>query len=97
MIAVIVKHTVADFDQWKAGYDDHEPVRRAAGCTSATVSRAPSHPDGSTEVTIHMQFPDLAAARGFLDNPGLPEAMQAAGVVGIPDIQITELVEATSY
>ena len=97
MIAVIVQHTVADFDRWKAGYDDHEPARKAAGCTSATVSRAPSRDDGSTDVTIHMHFPDLDTAKGFLDDPQLPEVMKEAGVVGIPDIQITELVEATRY
>ena len=97
MNVVIVHHTVANYDTWKSAYDAHEPARRANGCTSATVTRAPSAADGSTEVTIAMDFPNADAAKGFLDDRGLAEAMKAAGVVGIPDIRITELVESTSY
>jgi hypothetical protein len=39
----------------------------------------------------------VAAAAGFLDNPGLAEAMKEAGVIGIPEVQVTELVESASY
>jgi hypothetical protein len=97
MNVVIVRHTVADYDTWKAGYDAHEPVRRAAGCTSVSVSREPTADDGATDVTIAMQFPDATAAERFLGDPGLPAAMQAAGVVGIPDIRVTELVDSADY
>lgn len=97
MNLVIVQHTVADFRQWKIGYDDHEHARKASGCTSATVGRGPTGADGSTEVTICMQFPDLESAKGFLDDPGLAEAMQAAGIVGIPDVRIAELVASATY
>ena len=96
MNVVIVHHTVADYETWKSGYDAHEAARRAAGCTSSTVTRAPAAADGATEVTIAMEFPKADAAKGFLDDPGLAEAMKAAGVVGIPDIRITELVESTT-
>jgi len=97
MNIVSVQHTVAEYDKWKIGYDGDEPARRASGCTSATVSRAPAGADGSTGISVSLQFPDLAAAKGFLDNPRLAEAMKAAGVVGIPEVQITELVESVSY
>jgi hypothetical protein len=44
-----------------------------------------------------LQLPDVAAATGFLDNPGLADAMKEAGVIGTPEVQITELVESASY
>jgi hypothetical protein len=97
MTIVTVHHTVADFDQWKSGYDAHEPARRAAGCTGALLSRAPAAGDGSADVTVSMEFPDAGAAQGFLDDPGLADAMKTAGVLGIPDIRVTELVESVSY
>jgi len=97
MNIVIVQHTVADYAQWKVGYDGHEPARKASGCTSATIGRTSVGADGSTDITVCMQFPDLATAKGFLDNPDLAVAMKDAGVVGIPNVQITELVESVTY
>ena len=97
MTIVTVHHTVADYDQWKSGFDAHEPARRVAGCTGALLSRALAASDGSTDVTVSMDFPDAGAAKGFLDDPALADAMKAAGVLGIPDIRITELVESVRY
>ena len=97
MNIVTIKHTVADYDKWKIGYDADEPNRRAAGAISVTLARAPASADGSTDIVAFIQFPDAAAAAGFLDNPGLAEAMKEAGVIGIPEVQITELVESASY
>ncbi|MFN0025817.1 MAG: cyclase [Acidimicrobiales bacterium] len=96
MTIAMIRHTVANFDAWKSGYDAHEPARRAAGCTSASVSRAAAT-EGATEVFVQLDFPDAAAAQGFLNNPALAEAMQAAGVIGIPDIHIAEPVLSTTY
>lgn len=42
-----------------------------------------------------MEFPDEAAAKRFLDDPELPVVMKAAGVIGIPDIQVTESAHAS--
>ena len=97
MHLVTVQHTVADFDTWKAGYDGDAAARRAAGCTSATISRAPVGADHTTDIIAYLQFPDLDTAQAFLNNPALAEAMKNAGVVGIPDVRITELVESVSY
>jgi hypothetical protein len=97
MNIVTIKHTVADYDKWKIGYDADEPDRRAAGCTSATISRAPASADGSTDIVAFLQFPAVAAVNSFLDNPRLAEAMKEAGVIGIPEVQVTELVESVSY
>ena len=36
-VTLVVRHTVANFDKWKVGYDGHEPVRKKFGWTAATV------------------------------------------------------------
>jgi len=33
MIYLNVRHTVADYAKWRAGFDAHEAARRAAGAT----------------------------------------------------------------
>ena len=97
MVNVYIHHTVADFDNWKAGYDEHEAVRRAAGCVSATISKVDAEENGTADVSALFTFPDRAGAEGFLGNPDLPKVMEAAGVIGAPDIRVTEQVEAVSY
>ena len=71
MNIVSVQHTVADYDKWKIGYDGDEPARRASGCTSATVSRAPAGADGSTGISVSLQFPDPIAFRFLETQQGL--------------------------
>jgi hypothetical protein len=47
MNIVTIKHTVADYDKWKIGYDADEPNRRAAGATAVT------HPGGGQRRRVH--------------------------------------------
>jgi hypothetical protein len=63
MNIVTIKHTVADYDKWKIGYDADEPNRRAAGATSVTLTRAPASADGSTDIVAFIQFSDVARPR----------------------------------
>ena len=97
MINVYIHHAVADFDVWKAGYDEHESIRRAAGCVSATISKENANGNGTAEISALLTFRDRAGADGFIGNPELPQAMEAAGVLGTPDIRVTEQVEALNY
>ena len=45
-VTLVVRHTVANFDKWKVGYDGHEAERKKYGWTSATVltDAGRSHP-----------------------------------------------------
>jgi hypothetical protein len=94
MITVMVRHTIGDFDVWKAAYDAHEPARREHGCNAATVHRTVGAED---QLLVALSFGTLAEAQGFLDDPRLGEAMRNAGVQGPPEIVIVEAVEALDY
>jgi hypothetical protein len=94
MINVVIRHTVDDFDAWKAGYDQHEGERREHGCTAAIVNRVAGSPG---DILATLSFGDEKGAHAFLDDPALKEAMRDAGVQGTPEIVITEQVESVDY
>ena len=84
-VMLLVSHEVRDFDAWKHGFDAHRPARVAAGFVDVFVGRDASKPN-----LAHVGFtvPSVEAARGFLADPGLKDAMVAAGVTGAPDARI---------
>lgn len=83
--ALIVRHTVADYDAWRAVYDDVEPLRVEYGCTDKRVLQLP---DNANDVCVIHDFPTVSQAQGFADDPALREAMVRAGVEGPPRIEI---------
>ena len=87
MTTVAVRHRVADFDTWKAGYDEHGAVRKEFGCTGDMLLRDASDPNAIMVLTF---WPTAADAQAFATDPRLPEVMQKAGVVSEPRIEIYE-------
>lgn len=82
MTTLAVRHTVNDFDTWKAGFDGHDQNRRGHGSTGYRVLQ-----DGNNVLAL-IEFPDAAAAASFQSDPSLREVMAKAGVVGAPDISL---------
>jgi len=82
---VIVKHSVADYDTWRVGYEGAQPVRDAHGVSAAEVHQDPADPN---TVTVLHWFPTLDEAEAFASDPGLKDAMTAAGVTAPPRIEI---------
>jgi hypothetical protein len=82
MTTLAVRHTVSDFDTWKAGFEVHDESRRSHGATGHRVLR-----EGNNVLAL-IEFPTPAAAADFQNDPSLRQAMQAAGVVGAPDISV---------
>lgn len=80
-VLAVVSHPVADYAAWRAVYDAAEPIRAAAGVTGAEVFVDAADP--LMMVVIH-RFPTLEAAQGFLNDPGLAEAMKSGGVTAPP-------------
>jgi hypothetical protein len=83
MGVLIIHHKVKDFATWKPVYDGHGAIRKKVGLTKDHVFRGVADPN---MVTIVMEFSDLAKAEAFSASDDLKNAMQAAGVVGKPEI-----------
>ena len=84
---LVVRHSVGDYDVWRKGYEDADTIRAAHGCTAESVLRLPSDPN---DLLILHEFPTVEQAEAFATNPDLQSAMQQAGVVGPPRIEIFE-------
>ncbi len=86
---LIVRHPVTDFAAWKVVYDEVGTLRDKHGCTEDRVLVLPT--DANDVVAIH-EFPSVAQAEAFANDPELGAAMQRAGVAGPPRIEIFESV-----
>lgn len=89
MIVAAVRHSVADYDRWKAGFDAYPPTSN--GAKFARVNRSIEDPD---VVAVVMGFDSVEAAQAFLDSPELAAKMQEAGVSGPPRIELYDEVAA---
>ena len=83
MATLFARHTVSDYTAWKKAYDDFDPTRKAMGVTSDGVYQADDNPNN---ITIYHEFDSMDAAKKFAGSDELKSTMQAAGVVGAPDI-----------
>jgi hypothetical protein len=92
--AIIVRHEVRDYDQWRKAYDDFEEFRRKSGIVGHAVNQERGKPN---QVIVYHQAKKLDALRSFLDSPELQETMKSAGVIGQPDIDFVEAVDYAEY
>jgi len=81
--AVLVDHTVEDFERWMPIFDDHASARRDASVVAEHLNRGIDDPN---RVIIFMKYTSDQKMQAFLDSKDLRETMQEAGVVGPPDI-----------
>lgn len=84
---LFVRHTVADYDTWRKAYDGAEALRAKHGCTGQQVLRVPDDP---TDVAATHDFPTVAQAKAFANDPELEAAMGEGGVTSVPRIEIFE-------
>jgi hypothetical protein len=91
MTTLAVRHTVSDFNTWKAGFDGHDQARRGHGSTGYRVLQ-----DGNSVLAL-IEFPDAASAQAFQTDPRLGEVMAKAGVVGAPDISTWSEASRETY
>jgi uncharacterized protein (DUF1330 family) len=91
MTTLATRHSVSDFDAWKAVFDEHGGIRRSHGATGHRVLR-----DGN-DVLVLVEFPDARAVESFRSDPSLHAALQSGGVQGPPDISVRTEVERVQY
>ncbi len=82
-VAVVVRHTVADFDTWKAAFDADEDARRAAGVLGHHINRGTDDPNA---LSVYLAASDIDRARAFASSDELQAAMEAAGVTSAPKV-----------
>ncbi len=92
MIVVVIQHPVADYAAWKTVFDENNP-----GTMGALFSRVNRNVDDPDTIAVVAGFESLSAARSFVGNPDLKEAMERAGVTAPPRIEMYEEVEANQY
>jgi hypothetical protein len=84
MTYINVRHTVLDYGKWRPFFDADDSRRRAAGSTGINqVYRDINDPN---MITLVMEWDNTANAQKFVNDPGLGEVMQKAGVVGMPAV-----------
>jgi hypothetical protein len=91
MTTLTVRHSVPDYDAWKAVFDTHSDIRRSHGATGHRVLR-----DGD-DVLVLVEFPDVAAAQSFQSDSSLRVALQQAGIQGPPDVSLRTEAEQVQY
>jgi quinol monooxygenase YgiN len=77
---------VKDFDTFIKVYNDFDPIRQEAGVTGAGMYQMENNPN---DVVIYHHFDSMGAAKAFMADPRLAEAMPKAGVVGEPTVWFT--------
>jgi quinol monooxygenase YgiN len=93
-VTLVVHHRVRDFGSWKPVFDEHEAVRRQHGEIEHRLFQMVGDPES---VVIHNDFESEADARGFMEDPSLPEAMERAGVEGKPGLGFLAMTERKVY
>jgi quinol monooxygenase YgiN len=83
LAGLIIRHEVRDYAAWKQAFDGHGDARAKAGVVGHAVNRTVRNPN---VVVIYLQAESLDALRAFAATPDLKQVMQAAGVVGAPDL-----------
>jgi quinol monooxygenase YgiN len=87
MAMIVVLHRVKDYRAWRQVYDDFAAFQKAGGVTAESVYQAKDDPNN---VLVLHSFDSMAAAEAFVASPELREAMQKAGVEGMPRIEFFE-------
>ena len=83
MAHMLIRHKVSEFGKWKPVYEEHRSARESAGLKDLYLWRNENDPN---DVLKLFEASDMAKAKEFAASSDLKEKMQAAGVVGRPDI-----------
>jgi hypothetical protein len=90
MTYVLLEHTVADYEEFKAIYDADAPHRQRRGSKSARLFRAADNPN---QLFMLFEWDGQAKAHNFADGYELYDAMRWATVQGNWRISVLEQIE----
>ncbi len=84
---VFAKHKVEDYAKWKTAFDQAIELRQAGGEQSAQVFQL--H-DDDNDLVMLCEWDNMDNAKSYFGSQELQQAMQQAGVIGQPEIHITQ-------
>jgi hypothetical protein len=84
---LIISHEVRDYTAWKQAFDGHGDARSKAGVVGHAVNRSVRNP---SVVVIYLQAESLDVLRAFAAASYLKAVMQAAGVLGAPELSFVK-------
>lgn len=87
LAGAIIRHEVTEYGAWKRAFDAHAEARARAGILGHAVTRSENNPN---VVVVYVQTESLESLRAFASSPEVRQLMQAAGVVGAPDITFVQ-------
>lgn len=85
MVRLFARHQVVDYDAWRLVYDAFD--RESLGVRQNAVYRSVDDPN---DVTVCHDFDDRETAMSFASSEELKAGMIEAGVIGEPNIWITD-------
>ena len=80
--ALVISYQIADFDTWKAVFDDNRQGRIDHGFAGHHVNRGEDDPN---DLTIYLAVGDVDSARAYARSDELKSLMQDAGITSPPD------------
>ncbi len=87
-LAVLLTHTVQNFDLWKRAFDGHQAARKGAGILGHHLNVGA---DGL--VAVYLPALDRAKLSSFFASPDLKSTMKDAGVTSAPQLTWLEPIE----
>ena len=83
MVAMIVRHRVANYESWRKVFDSMHDIRAAHSWTGSEVYRDATDPN---LVTVVNHVADVESAKRYGGSQELRDGMAKAGVISTPDI-----------
>ena len=87
--AMMVQHSVKDYDVWYKGFAGHDSLRQTYGLTDAAVGRGL---DDDKSLVVLTRAADVQKAKDFAASPGLKAAMKKSGVTGKPTVSYLDVI-----
>ena len=87
--AMVIRHTVADYDKWRPAFDADKPFQEAAGLHSICVSRGLQNPN---DLELPFAIDSVEKAKAFSADPRLKAVMEKAGVTGAPSFNYIRVI-----
>jgi hypothetical protein len=94
MIVLHIEHTVMNFDNWKASFDNHEQLRQQSGVRHYQISRPIDNPNFAM---IDLEFDSIGEAEALLAQ--VQQVWQRVGgtLLSDPQWRFSEVVDSKEY